>query len=60
MKKKSTEKAKKKAIKFLNKKNAAKLLKKHKKQQKADEIKPALSVKDRIKRKRRAIIRTKH
>ena len=46
--------AKKKVIKFLNKENAAKLLKEHKKQKKANEktkIKSSLSAEDRLKRK---------
>ena len=54
---------KKKAIKFLNKKNATKLLKEHNKQQKPDdktEIKPVLGVEDRLKRKRKAIEKLKN
>ena len=57
------KRAKEEAIRFLNKKNAAKLLKEHKRQQKADdktEIKPALSVEDRLKRKRKAIEKLKN
>ena len=51
--------AKKKAINFLNKKNAAELLKEHSKKQKAE---PLLVVEDRLKRKRKAIeqLKEKH
>ena len=56
--------AKKKAMKFLNKKHSAELLKEHKEQQKANrkgnkKIKPLLSVEDRLKRKRKAIEKLK-
>ena len=56
--------AKKKAINFLNKKNAADLLKEHRKKQKANKkankkIKPLLGVEDRLKRKRKAIEKLK-
>ena len=52
--------AKKKIIYFLNKKNAAELLKEHREKQKANKktnkkIKPLLGVDDRLKRKRKAI-----
>ena len=56
--------AKKKAIKFLNTKNAAELLKKHREKQKPNKkankkIKPLLGVEDRLKRKRKAIEKLK-
>ena len=56
--------AKKKAINFLNKKNAADLLKEHRGKQKANKkanknIKPLLGVEDRLKRKRKAIEKLK-
>ena len=56
--------AKKKAINFLNKKNAADLLKEHREKQKASKkvnkkIKPLLGVEDRLKRKRKAIEKLK-
>ena len=56
--------AKKKAINFLNKKNAAELLKELKEQQKSNrktnkKIKPLLGVEDRLKRKRKAIEKLK-
>ena len=51
---------KKKAINFLNKKNAAELLKEQKAKKKANEkIKPLLGVEDRIKKKRKAIEKLK-
>ena len=56
--------AKKKAINFLNKKNAADLSKEHRENQKANKkankkIKPLLGVEDRLKRKRKAIEKLK-
>ena len=56
--------AKKKAINFLNEKNAADLLKEHRKKQKTNKkankkIKPLLGVEDRLKRKRKAIEKLK-
>ena len=56
--------AKKKAINFLNKKNAVELLKEHRKKQKTNKkankkIKPLLGVEDRLKRKRKAIEKLK-
>ena len=56
--------AKKKAINFLNKKNAADLLKEDREKQKANKkankkIKPLLGVEDRLKRKRKAVEKLK-
>ena len=56
--------AKKKAINFLNKKNAVDLLKEHREKQKAKKkankkIKPLLGVEDRLKRKRKSIEKLK-
>ena len=56
--------AKKKAINFLNKKNAAELLREHRGKQKTNKkenkkIKPLLSVEDRLKRKRKVIEKLK-
>ena len=56
--------AKKKAINFLDKENAAELLKEHREKQKANKkankkTKPLLGVEDRIKRKRKAIEKLK-
>ena len=65
MKKESHRKnANKKAINFLNKKNAADLLKEHREKQKANKkankkIKPLLGLEDRLKRKRKAIEKLK-
>ena len=56
--------AKKKAINFLNKKNAADLLKEHREKQRANKkankkIKPLLGIEDRLKRKQKAIEKIK-